>query len=146
MTKPDRFTLIASLYLILINEGKILLMRRKNTGFEDGNYGLPSGHLEDNETLTQGLAREAKEEIGIEINTTDLQLVGVMHRKYEDIRLDFFFVAKNYSGTPTNCELEKCDDVTWFPLNKLPTNTIVYLRQAIENYLKNISYSEVGWS
>lgn len=146
MNTRDRFKLIASLYLILIHDEQILLMRRKNTGFEDGNYGLPSGHLEDNETLTQGLVREAKEEIGIVIKPGDLQLVEVIHRKHEDIRLDFFFIAKIYSGNPTNCEPQKCDDLRWFPINKLPINTIAYIRQAIENYLKNITYSEVGWS
>ena len=146
MNNPDRFKLIASLYLLLIKDDQILLMRRINTGFEDGNYGLPSGHLENNETLTEGLTREAKEEIGIVIKPEDLQLVEVMHRKHEDIRLDFFFVTKEYSGTPTNCEPEKCDDVSWFPLNKLPNHTIGYIKLAIENYLSNRMYSEVGWS
>ena len=145
MNKPDRFKLIASLYLILIRDDKVLLMRRKHTGFEDGNYGLPSGHLEKNETLTEGLAREAKEEIGIDILPSDLQLVEVMHRKHEDIRMDFFFVTNKYHNEPTNCEPEKCDDLQWFPLNNLPPNTIQYIRLAIENYRKNITYSEVGW-
>lgn len=145
MNSTDRFKLIASLYLILIKDNNILLMRRKDTGFEDGNYGLPSGHLENNETLTQGLSREAKEEIGIEIQPPDLQLVQVMHRKHEDIRTDFFFTTKAFKGTPTNCEPEKCDDLKWFPLNQLPPNTINYIRLAINNYLKSISYTEVGW-
>ena len=146
MTDQIRFKLIASLYLILIKDGKILLMRRKNTGFEDGNYGLPSGHLEDNESLTQGLSREIQEEIGIDIHPSDLQLVHIMHRKQNDIRLDFFFTTNIQTTEPRNNEPEKCDDVQWFSLNNLPPNTIPYIREAMNNYLNKITYSEIGWS
>lgn len=146
MSHTDRFKLIASLYLILIHNEKILLMRRKNTGFEDGNYGLPSGHLEDNESLTVGMSREIQEEIGIAIPPQDLQLVHTMHRKQHDIRLDFFFISKIYTSEPKNCEPEKCDDLQWFPLNNLPKNTIPYITHALTCYLQNIPYSEEGWS
>ena len=146
MNQPDRFKLIASLYLILIKDNKILLMRRKNTGFEDGNYGLPSGHLEDNESLTEGLSREAKEEIGITISPQDLQLVQVMHRKHNDIRLDFFFTTNLITSEPINCEPDKCDDLQWFALDNLPPNTIPYIKEALHNYLNKITYAEIGWS
>lgn len=141
----DRFKLIASLYLFLIEDGKILLQRRYKTGYEDGNYGVPSGHLEEGESLTEGLAREVKEEINIDIKPKDAKLVQVMHRKESDIRLDFFFVTKRYSGKPKNVEPNKCDDLQWFPLEELPTNTISYIRAAIENYQAKKFYSERGW-
>jgi 8-oxo-dGTP diphosphatase len=140
-----RFKLITSIYLILIRDNKILLLRRKNTGYEDGNYGLPAGHLEDNESIREGLAREIKEEIDVDIDVEDLKLVHTMHRREKDIRVDFFFEATKYSGTPINNEPEKCDDLQWFPLDNLPTNTIPYIKTAINNSLDKTIYSEVGW-
>lgn len=85
----QRFKMIASAYLFLVNDGKILLSRRFHTGYEDGNYSVPAGHVEDGETLIECLIREAKEEIGIEIEKKDVSLVHVMHRKEMDIRVDF---------------------------------------------------------
>ena len=141
----ERFKLIISIYLILIRDNKILLMRRKNTGYEDGKYGLPAGHLENNETISEGLQREVKEEIRIDIKRNDLRLVHTMHRRENDIRVDFFFEADHYTGTPVNNEPEKCDDLQWFPLAQLPDTIIPYIKLAIDNSLHKIIYSEVGW-
>ena len=46
-----RFKLILSVYLILVKDGKTLLLRRTNTGYEDGNYGLVAGHVDGNENV-----------------------------------------------------------------------------------------------
>lgn len=137
--------MIASSYLILLGKGKVLLSRRHNTGYEDGKYSFPAGHIEDNESLTAGGAREFFEEIGVRIKPNDLHLVHVMHRRENDIRMDFFFTAKIDNQTPINREPEKCDDLRCFSLANLPKNTIPYIRHAIECYRKKISYSEFGW-
>ncbi len=66
MPKP-RFKLIASVYVLFVKDGKILMLRRANTGYEDGNYSLVAGHADGNEALTAATAREAKEEAGVVI-------------------------------------------------------------------------------
>lgn len=137
--------MIASGYLMLIRRGKILLSRRFQTGYEDGKYSLPAGHIENNETVTHGTCREIGEEIGIVLAPSNLQLVHVMHRKHFDIRMDFFFVTDKKGLKPKNIEPHKSDDMAWYPLTKLPSNTVPYIRAAIDNYRKNIFYSEFGW-
>lgn len=141
----ERFKQITSIYLILIKDNKILFLRRKNTGYEDGKYCLPSGHLEENESIREGLKREVKEEIDIDLDTNDLTLVHTMHRKENDTRVDFFFTITKYNGEPVNKEPNKCDDVAWFPINNLPQNIIPYMKKAIENALRKNIYSESGW-
>ncbi len=76
-----RFKLITSVYLFFIKENKILLLRRANTGYEDGNYGLVAGHADGEETLKTTAVREAKEESGVEIDPKNLELKHVMHRR-----------------------------------------------------------------
>lgn len=137
-----RFKLILSIYLILIKDGKVLLLRRANTGYEDGKYGLPAGHADGNESARVATAREAKEEAGIEVNPEDLKFTHCMHRLQEDERVDFFFAADKWEGEPKNMEPEKCDDLSWFPLDDLPPNTIPYIKQALELYQQGIYYSE----
>ncbi len=137
--------MIASGYLILVRGGKILLSRRFQTGYADGKYSLPAGHVEDKEELKASTCREIKEEIGISLVPQDLKLVHVMHRKEDDIRMDFFFVTTKRGLKPTNTEPQKSDDLRWFPLHKLPANTIPYIRTAIKNWRKGIFYSEFGW-
>jgi hypothetical protein len=75
-----------------------------------------------------------------------MNVVHVMHRKAKhDERIDFFMVAKEYAGTITNMEPHKCDDLQFFPLDNLPDNMVDYVRVAIDNYRKGITYSEYGW-
>ena len=140
------FPYVGSSYLFLIQDNKILLQRRCNTGFEDGNYGILAGHLDGGETAREGCAREIKEEIGLVINPADLEVVHVMHRKGPiDERIDFFAVASTYESEIKNCEPNKCGDLSWFPIDDLPENTIDYIKIAIENFMKGIHHSEYGW-
>ncbi len=141
----EKFKLIASVYLLFRKENKILLLRRTNTGYEDGNYGLVAGHVDGNESLTFAAAREAKEESGVEIDTKDLALKVVMHRIGADERMDFFFEPKKWSGEIKNMEPEKCSDLSWFLIDDLPQNTIPYIREVIECYKNGIFYCEFGW-
>lgn len=142
----DRFKLILSVYLILIKDGKTLLLRRKDTGFEDGNYGLVSGHVDGDEQATVAICREAAEESGLIIDPKDVRFVHCTHRRQNDERVDFFFTAEKWEGQPKNMEPEKCDDLSWFPLNDLPPNIIPYIREAIKNSQNGIYYSEFGWA
>lgn len=142
----ERFQIIPTVYLILVNENKILLSRRCNTGFHDGEYSFPAGHLEGDETLIETMIREAKEEIGIELNPEDVKLVHAMHRKEpNEERVNFFFTAEKWRGNPKIMEPHRCDDLRWSEIDDLPTNVIPYIRQAINCFISKTSYSEFGW-
>lgn len=142
----ERYKIIPSVYLILEKEKKILLSRRFETGYEDGNYGLISGHAEEKETLREALARESLEEAGIKINPLELRHILTMHRFCGDHeRMDFFFTTDKIEGEVKNMEPNKCDDLSWFSIDQLPPNTIGYIRKAIECYLNKINYCEFGW-
>ena len=142
----DYFKFISAVYLFLVKDGKILLLRRFNTGYEDGNYSVPAGHIDGEEKATSAMIREAKEEAGIEISENQLRMVHVMHRKSDEERIDFFFEATKWKGEPKIMETSKCDDLSWFPISQLPQNVIPYVKAGIENYGKKISFSEFGWS
>lgn len=61
------FSVPVSVHLLLRKDNKILLMRRKNTGFADGMYSMPAGKLEPKESVEDAIIREAREEINIDI-------------------------------------------------------------------------------
>lgn len=144
----ERHTIIPASYLILKKENKILLIRRFNTGFEDGKYSMIAGHVDQGETFTQAMIREAHEEAGIILSPGDLKLVHMMHRKSHvdaEERIDAYFLASTWSGNLENKEPHKCDDFSWFDMNELPKNMIPYIVFALEQIKQNILYSEQGW-
>ena len=137
--------MIAAAYLILVRDGKILLLRRENTGYEDGNYGMVSGHAEGGESMRRVMVREAQEEAGIGIKPEELTLKITMHRLADSERVDFFFETKKWQGEIVNREPQKCSDLSWFPIDKLPANTIPYIRQTVEAYRNGTNYLEIGF-
>jgi 8-oxo-dGTP diphosphatase len=138
--------IIPAIYLIFEKNGEVLLQRRLNTGYEDGNYSLVGGHFEEGEKATAAAVREAEEEIGIKITEKDLELVQLMHRLSGDQeRVDFTFLVKKWTGKIKNLEPQKCDDLSWFSFDNLPATTIPCIRAVIESYQKKIPYIEFGW-
>ena len=134
-----------AVHLLLVREGQVLLLRRYNTGYEDGNYSVVAGHVEGGEELKSATIREAREEAGIEISPSDLEVVGAMHFRGDKEYISFFLTASLWRGDVTNMEPSKCDDLRWFGIEDLPGNTIPYVRHAIENYRKGIWFSSFGW-
>ncbi len=104
----EHFRPYAAVYLIFVRDGKILMSRRANTGYQDGMYSLVAGHIDGNETLRTAAIREAKEEAGVEIKPENLELKIVMHRLHDREYLDFFFAVKKWDGELKNMEPEIC--------------------------------------
>jgi ADP-ribose pyrophosphatase YjhB (NUDIX family) len=123
----------------------VLLLRRYNTGYQDGNYSVVAGHLNGGERVKAAAIREAREEVGIHIAGEDLDVVGVMHRLSDDERIDFFLTASRWTGRVTNQEPEKCDRLGWFDVDELPDNVIPYVRRALRNFRRGCWFDSFGW-
>lgn len=143
--KQPRFSLIAAVHLFLLRDQQVLLLRRYQTGYEDGNYSVIAGHLEGGEEIKAAMAREAWEETGIILMPDDLAVVGVMHRCTDEKRVDFFLTASQWSGELANREPEKCDDLRWYWRDALPDNIVPYVRQALENVWRGQWFDSYGW-
>ena len=139
------FRLVSAVHLFLLRGDQILLLRRYQTGYEDGNYSVVAGHLEGNETVVAAAVREAREEIGIAIAPIDMHVVGVMHRRSTDERVDWFVACQRWSGEIRNAEPGKCDDLRWVDPEELPANTIPYVRRAVENFRTGRWFDSFGW-
>ena len=145
---PERHKLIPASYLVLMKDKKILLLRRFNTGYRDGEYSFIAGHVEADETFRQAIVREAKEEAGIVVDGDKLVMAHAMQRSRagnDADRVDLFFTVTEWQGEVTNMEPQKCDDLSWFSLDALPDNIIPYIRQVIDCIKSGKVYSESGF-
>lgn len=141
----NRYTMPVAVHLFLIKNNQILLLRRYNTGYEDGNYSVPAGHVDGNESYIKAMIREAKEELGITITPNNLNPIQVMHRKSDDERIDYFFSADFWSGEIENMEPNKCDELKWCDITDLPINIIPYIQFAIQEHLNQNCFTDFGW-
>ncbi len=134
-----------TVHMLFLRAGKVLLIRRFQTGYMDGHYSVPAGHLDGNEPVRLAAVREAHEEIGVRIDPAEIHFAGVFHRFEGDERVDFFVHVRSWDGEPVNAEPEKCDILLWADVNELPENTIPYIRQAIKNFQAGVMFEEFGW-
>ena len=144
MTTKKRHKIIPEVYLVLIQDKEVLLIRRANTGFEDGKYTLVAGHVEAGESFTEALLREAHEEAGLKLVKKDLRIVHVMHRKCEqEERIGVFIRPTSWQNKPQIMEPHKHDDMRWVPLAHLPENISSYVKTALEKINSNEFFSEL---
>lgn len=147
----QRYMLKCAVFLILTkyedNKEYILLQKRYNTGLLDGKYDVAcSGHLEKGETLYDAMIREAKEEIGIDIDKNNLKYISTIHCNFDEDEYLFALLSTDkYKGTPSIMEPDKCSELKWVDINNLPDEIIDSRILMINNYKSNNPYSEYGF-
>ncbi len=145
IANSDRFKTHLNIYLILEYQGKILLSLRKNTGFEDGRYGLVSGHVEADESAMQAACREAFEEVGILIESKDLKVILVVHSKTNRENIDIYMRCHKWRNEIVNKEPDKCEELKFFDTNQLPSNMMINIPEALTKIATGEKYAEFGW-
>jgi 8-oxo-dGTP pyrophosphatase MutT (NUDIX family) len=70
--EKENFRIIGAAHVIFERDGKICMLRRVNTGWMDGKYGFPAGHKETGESFLECAIREAKEEVGVDVQEKNL--------------------------------------------------------------------------
>lgn len=121
---------------------EVLLGLRKNTGYNDGEYELPGGHVDAGEDLMHAMAREAKEELNIEVKEEDLKIIHILHH-YTGDRVNFILTTDLYEGTLSIGEPDKCEKIEWFSINNLPDNMMPKIRKSIDEINEGIFYSSL---
>lgn len=147
MPWQDRHKVILAVFLIFRKEQEVLLLKRTGTEYMNGFYSLPAGHVDGNEAAIVAACREAKEEVGVEIDPKDLRLVHTMHELAEGHeRLNLGFEVLKYEGDLYNAEPHKHGELRWADPADLPTNTVPQVKAIFQNVAANAPYSSYGFN
>lgn len=143
----ERFKLVPAVALLIKKDNKILLQKRKNTGWNDGNWTLLGGGVDGSETILGAAIREAKEELGIHLTKNDLNVVHVLHCRNKDGTegITFFLEITQWHGDPSNKEPDRCETIAWFNSNNLPENIADLLPPTLKRIQNKVYYGEWGW-
>ena len=95
---------------VILEAGKVVLVKRRHEPLE-GRWSLPGGTLELGETLEIGVAREMREETGLDVEVGPL--IGVFDRIILDAerRVRYHFVLVDYLCRPVGGDLQASSDV-----------------------------------
>lgn len=145
----DRFPMTTSVFVMLHDEGRVLLLRRRGTGWKDGWLSLPAGSHDGGEPLAVAAARELREETGVLALPEAMRLAHLMHCRSGDSGAEWlgaFFRAEAWSGDPRLMETDKHDHIGWYDAAQLPDEVIPYTAQGIRCALSGVPYSDFGWT
>ena len=101
--------------IVLVKDGDRCLLARK-AGWAPGRYALVAGFVDNGESLEAAVAREVKEEVGLDV--TDIRYVGSQNWPFPS-QLMVGFVAR-YAGGEIRIDPEELEDARWFPSGALP--------------------------
>jgi NAD+ diphosphatase len=102
--------------IVLVKDGDRCLLARK-AGWAPGRYALVAGFVDNGESLESTVAREVKEEVGVDV--TDIRYVGSQNWPFPS-QLMVGFVA-TYSGGELKVDPDELEDARWFPGDALPS-------------------------
>ena len=109
----SRFTVTAAAF-IFDDDGRILLL--EHVFRADSGWGVPGGFLSKAEQPEDGLRRELREEIGIEIENVEILFARTLPRPRQ---IEIYFRARAI-GEPEPCSFEIIT-AKWFALDDLPS-------------------------
>lgn len=113
---------------IIIKDNKLLVFfrRRIRNGKEVTYYAIPGGHVEENESLSDCVIRELKEEMNI-----DIRIISYLGNIIVDNKEENYFHCEIVGGELKfgGEELERCTDdnyyeIRWLDLNKIDDSDI----------------------
>jgi 8-oxo-dGTP diphosphatase len=113
---------------VIVEKNRVLLIRR-GTAPLLGEWSLPGGVLECGETLREAVAREAREETGLVVETDEM--LGVYERVIRDDegRVRYHYVLIDFLCRPISGDLKAgsdAADVRWFTRDELPALNLAY--------------------
>jgi len=130
--------------VFIFNKNKqFLLGKRKNSITGNGSWCLPGGRMERWEKPEDTTIREVKEETDLEVSDLEfLTFSNDMFRGENEHWLTLFYVAKNWRGTLSIKEIDKCEEWKWFDINNLPDNLFLSLQNVLNLNLNLFSLKE----
>lgn len=124
--------------ILLREDGKVLLLKRAATkSFLPSTWWLPGGHHDGDETLEAACAREALEEVSVQVDLTQQRLAVVAHTKVGLEAINMFCVATKWLGEPINNEPQDASEIGWFDVENLPVPLPEFVARAIRAAVKD---------
>ena len=119
--------------VLIVDDDKFLLCRRKPETFEGGKWCLPCGYIEFHEDYLSAGRREVKEETGLDVEINGLLSVASNFLRPDIHTLAVTLLAKPVGGV--TCPGDDVDELGWFSLkDELPNFAFAADRHMVERY------------
>lgn len=138
---PKNCYIVVVLVFIQNNEGKFLIQKRSK--IKGGRYGSTGGHLETGENSIQGLLRETKEEINLDIDPNKLQLYYSGINDTDGIIWDDYYLKMDIPNIQNlKLQKEEVEGLYWFTTEEI--EKLMKNKQFLEDHYEDFEIL-VNW-
>ena len=112
---------ICAVGAIVLEKAEVLLVRR-NRAPALGQWSLPGGRVEWGETLREAIAREVREETGVDIEVEGLAGIAERILPDDEGKIEYHYVILDFWARPKSRDLTPGDDASearWVPVGEL---------------------------
>jgi 8-oxo-dGTP pyrophosphatase MutT (NUDIX family) len=116
---PDGLYIIVVLIFIENSDGKFLIQRRSRK-FKDGKLATTGGHVKTGETSVEGILDEVREEIGLEIPESKLELYFAGREDSTHIFYDDYYAKVDVEDiSKLQLQEDEVDEVLWMTADEI---------------------------
>ena len=139
------FQVIPAAYLLLLrgsgDETEVLLqLRGPGASYMVGHWASgAAGHVEYGESVAVAASREAREELGIQVEPGEVEPLCALQRSEPgnpdpiEQRVDFFTTCRRWAGEPRILEPDKCLELRWCRLGELPSPVVPHEQHVLRH-------------
>lgn len=113
---PNRYILVV-LSFMQNSKGEFLIQKRSK--LKDSMYGSTGGHPKSGETSLQGIMTEIKEEIGLSVLPSELDLVFSAKDDFDKIFFDIYYLKKDFDISDLVLQTEEVESVKWMSIEEI---------------------------
>ena len=129
LQEPSTHGFRVAVNAVIERDGLVLLARRRDIGW----WNLPGGGVEPGESVTEGLQREMREEIGVEVEV--MRLAGVYSKPQKSEVVLVFLCRLPADQEQTLHTTDEVSELGWFAPAALPADLLPKHRQRVEDAL-----------
>lgn len=138
--KLQQITVRYTLGFLFNNDlSKVLLIHKLSPDWQRGKVNGLGGKFERDETNIACISREVEEETGLSTDPSDWKKIGELHSSKFDVDV----MAMIYAGEESTVRSIEKEKVEWFPVDKLPKNSMSNLSWLVPICIDTMIHKEI---
>lgn len=114
---PEGYYIMVVLTMIRNSKGEYLIQKRSQE--KDGMYGATGGHPKTGETGLEGAITEIKEEIGLDVDKSEMKLLFEERVDKEQVFFELYFLERDFEIEELTLQKEEVEFAEWMTLEKI---------------------------
>ena len=143
---PNKYIVVV---LSIIQNSKNEFLIQKRSLEKDGLYGSTGGHPKSGESSLEGIITEIREEIGLALNSNELELVYSGREDNNQVFFDIYYLKKDINISDLILQKEEVESVEWASIDKIRSliDNNLFLKNHAEEFFRVIDiFSQRGIS